>query len=276
MTPLFRDKMRTWQGGGALLAFTLVEMLVACAVAMLLLVTLAGIVSQSLTVSKRTNNSLIAYNEAAVAVDLVANDLESLAVTAQPFEYLQTVKEDVDDAQGVTRAFMLSVASQDNSTNVDAGQVRAITYRLLRQDPIKDGGANKIYGLYRSVVSAQDTFNSFSGKTDLATAFSSVAAGLDDFVAGNVVDFQIQFYPAGIQSAANVSGTTIQPVRLSGNGTRVNGSDYAGLLAWAEVTLTVLDDSAIKLLDAGSLDMATAKQRYGHLLTRRIPLRSPY
>ncbi len=251
-------------------------MLVACAVAMLLLVTLVGIVSQSLTVSKKTNNALLAYNEAATAVDLVANDLESLASTAQPFEYLQTVKEDVQDAKGVTRLLMLSVASQDNSANADIGQLRAISYRLLRQDPIKDGGPNSVFGLYRTILSTQNTFTSSAGNTDLNTSFSTVATTLDDFVAGNVVDFQVRFYPVGNQPAANLSGQATQPVRISGNGTRIDGANYAGVLAWAEITLTVLDDNAIKLLDAGSIDMATARQRYGHLLTRRIALRSPY
>ncbi len=256
--------------------FTLVEMLVACAVAMLLLVSLVGIVSQSLTVSRKTNSSLLAYNEAAAAIDLIANDLESLAASAQPFEYLQTAKEDVSQAKGVTRLLMLSVSSQDNTAASEAGHVRAISYRLVRQDPINDGGANNVYGLYRSAVSANATFRDFAGQADLASPFAAVTVSLDDFVAGNIVDFQVLFYPAGNQAPANLVGDAALPVRISGSGARINGSDSPTPLAWAEVTLTVLEENGIKLLDAGSLDMATVKQRYGHLLTRRVALRTPF
>jgi hypothetical protein len=251
-------------------------MLVACAVAMVLLVSLVGIVSQSLAVSRKTNSSLLAYNEAAAAIDLIANDLESLAASAQPFEYLQTAKEDVSQAKGVARLLMLSAASQDNTAAADAGQVRAISYRLLRQDPINDGGTNSVYGLYRSAVSANATFRDFAGHADLSSAFGAVAVSLDDFVAGNIVDFQVLFYPAGSQAPANLGGGAALPVRISGSGAKVNGSNSPSALAWAEVTLTVLEENGIKLLDAGSLDMATAKQRYGHLLTRRVALRTPF
>ncbi len=257
-------------------AFTLVEMLVACAVAMLLLVSLAGIVSQSMDVSRRANNTLLAYNEAAAAIDLLANDLESLAVTRQPFEYLQMTTETVEAAAGVSRLLFLSVATQDNTADADMGQLRAISYRLLRQDPISSGGKNPVYGLYRSSVSASDTFQKFSGQTDLASSFNSVTPSLDDFVAGNIVDFRVRFYPAGSQTPANTSGGAVQPVRISGNSTKVNGSDYSGILAWAEVTMTVLENSGVKLLDAGTIDLETARQRYGRILTRRVALRQPH
>jgi len=257
-------------------AFTLVEMLVACAVAMLLLVSLAGIVSQSMDVSRRTNNTLLAYNEAASAIDLLANDLESLAVTRQPFEYLHMTTETVEAASGVSRLLFLSVATQDNTADADMGQLRAISYRLLRQDPISSGGKNPVYGLYRSSVSAAETFQKFAGQTDLSSSFNSVSPSLDDFLAGNIVDFRVRFYPAGGQTPANGGGASIQPVRISGNSTKVNGSDFSGVLAWAEVTMTVLENSGVKLLDAGTIDLETAKQRYGRILTRRIALRLPH
>jgi len=259
---------------GRVCAFTLVEMLVAFAVALLLLVTLVGVISQSLAVSRKTNNSLIAFNAAASALDSIANDLESLAVTGQSFEVLQTVKEDVGAAVGVTRLMMLSIPSQSHSSSADFGQARAIRYQVLLQDPISAAGSSPVYGLYRSVVSADDTFATFQGASDLSTPFGSVTASLDDFVAGNIVDFQVQFYPAGNQPAANVNAGAVQAVRLSGTSTTVNGAAYAGVLAWAEITLTVLEDNGAKLLQTGAIDVATAKLRHGHVLTRRVPIRS--
>ncbi len=256
--------------------FTLVEVLVACAISMVLLLILVGIVSQTTAVSKKANSALLAFNAASSALDLIAHDLESLAVTRQPFEFLQTVKEDVDEVTGVTRLLMLSVASQDNTDEADAGQVRAISYRLLHQDPVSAGGSEKVYGLYRSAATAKNTFETFSGQPDLTAPFGALAVSLDDFVVGNVVDFQVQFYAAGSQVPAN-GGSAIQPVRIGGNATTVNGTPYRnGPVTWAEVTLTVVEDGAVKPLESGAITLADAKQRFGHKLTRKVAIPSSF
>lgn len=270
MTPRCFAKSRRAPG------FTLVELLVAFAISMLLLVALAGVISQTMSTSRKARNSLEAYNSAAAAMDLLANDLESLAARGQPFEFLQTVKEDVAGAADVTRLFMVSLSTQDNLASAGAGQMHAICYRLLRQDPVSAGGSNPVYGIYRTSVDAPATFAQFAGAADLSGPFGSVAVTLDDFVAGNIVDFQIRFYESGDVAAANdVNGST-GPVRLAGRSAKVNGAAWSGgELGWAEVMLTVLEDQGIKALESGSLSMADARSRYGHTLTRRVALRSP-
>lgn len=259
-------------------AFTLVEMLVAFAVGALVLVALTSIVSQSMAVSRKSNNVLLSNNAASTAVDLVTRDLESLAVTGRSYEYLQVLKEDVGGVTDVARLLLLTSAGFDSTNSQDFAQVRAVTYRLVNQDPINPGGNRTVYGLYRSAASAQETFANFLGQADLAVPFSSLTASLDDFVVGNVIDFQIRFFSDGNQAAANASGPQLHAVRISGNSTEINGAAHAGApLAWAEVSLTVLQDrdSSVSRFEAGTLSLEDARSQYGFRLSRRIPIRPP-
>lgn len=252
-------------------------MLVAFAVGALVLVSLVAIVSQSIVVSNQANSKLLANNAAATAVDLVANDLESLAVTRHPFEYLQTIQEPVGVLSNVTRLMILSAGGIDAGTNTEIGQVRAISYRVLDQDPVNPGGNNRVLGLYRTVVPATETFQSYLGATNLAPAFDAAAVALEDFVAGNIVDFQVRLFPAGRLPAVNESGGNVLPVRLGGTGLAVSQTANTNVVAWAEVTVTVLEDrdNAVRRIAEGSLPLAEAVNRYGFRLSRRVAIRSP-
>lgn len=259
-------------------AFTLVEMLVAFAVGALVLVALTSIVSQSMAISRKSSNVLLANNAASTAIELVARDLESLAVSGKGYEYLQIAKEDVGGVTDVARLLLLSSSGFDSTNALEFGQARAISYRLIHQDPINPSGSRNIYGLYRSVASAQDTFANYLGRTNLATPFNSQAASLDDFVVGQVIDFQVRVYPDGNQAAANASGAALLPVRISGTTTEIDGAAYSGLpLAWAEITLTILEDrdNAVSRFEAGSLSLEEARAKYGFRLSRRVPIRTP-
>ncbi len=259
--------------------FTLIELLVAATVGVLLLMLLVGIVSQSMTATRRANNSLMAANSAAAAVDLLASDMDSMVGTRQPFEFFQTSSENLAGLGVVSQVSLISLPGGENAEPPDHGQARAIRYEVLHQDPINDGGNKKTFGLYRTVISSSATFTDYLGKTDLAEAFNATPPSLDDFLVGDVLDFQLRFYTANATLAANKSGGIVQPVRLSGNGTLVNGTSYSGApLVWAEVTIVVLKDieSAIARLEDGTLNREDAITRYGQRITRRIPIRSTF
>lgn len=253
-------------------------MLVAFAVGSLVLVVLVQIVGQSMAISRKSNSVLLANSAATTAVDLISTDLESLSVTGKPYEYLRVTKESVGRVNDVSRLLMLSSGGLDAASADDHGQSRAISYRLINQDPIP-GGSREIYGLYRSVASAEDTFADFAGQTNLETPFNNVTPSLDDFVVGNVIDFQVRFFADGNQLPANVTGSQFQPVRISGNSTEVNGSAYTGApLTWVEVSLTVLEDrdNAVERFASGSLTLEDARIQYGFRLSRRVPIRTAF
>lgn len=257
-------------------AFTLVELLVAFAISALLMVALVNVISQTVKTSRKSSSSISAYSSAAAALDLLASDLEALAVRGEAFEYLQTVKEDVGGVTDVTRLMLVTLGNTDSFSQADAGQMRAVCYRLLRQDPVKAGGKNLVYGLYRTAVSAAVTFSDYAGVKDLSAPFASATPTVDDYVAGNIVDFQVRFYPAGGGAAANDLNAKTLPVRLSAGNATVGGTKWSGApLEWCEVSLTVLEDDGVRALDSGALPIAEATTRYGHTLSRRFALRMP-
>ena len=253
--------------------FTLIEMLVAFAVGALLLVSLASIITGSMAVTRKANSSLIAYNAAAAALDLIGTDLESLAATRQPFEYLQIGNESVTGASNTAKLMFLMSSANDSTTNT-AGLTRAVMYRLAAQDVIKSGGTNITYGLYRFCeTNAGVVFTNYLGQTNLAlvTGFSQAATN-DDYLAGSIIDFQVRLYPPGSQVPINTNVANV--VRMGGAGVTVDSAANTNGVATAEVTLTVLEDAGEKMLKNGrSLD--DVQKKYGHTLSRKVMLRTP-
>ena len=254
-------------------------MLVAFAVGAMILVSLSSMISGSMSISRKSNNSLIAYNAAAASLDLIGTDLESLAATSQPFEYLQIGNASVvTNGSNVARLMFLMSSANDISTNTsDSGQVRAVMYRLANQDVITANGSNSIYGLYRFCeTNAGTVFRNYLGSTDLSTnsGFSADATN-NDFLAGNIVDFQVRIYPPGSLTPINPNVTDV--VRMSGAGITVGSTTNTNGVATAEVTLTVLEDrdNVMKRLAAGTLAITDAKRLYGHVLTRKVMLSLP-
>lgn len=256
--------------------FTLIEMLVAFAVGALVLVTLAQIISSSLTVSRRTNSSLMAASGASAAIDMVANDLESVVATAQPFAVLETVNDTVGGLSNVKRVFMLTAGGADllSANASEFGQVRAISYRLARQDIIKPGGSNDVYGLYRQTVSSNQTFSGFLGRTDnLSGAAWPGSASLDELILANVVDFQVRLLPAGNAEPMNRSN---EPILIRGRTPAVSGANQTSTPAWIEVTLVVLQDreNIIQRVMKDPTLLQKAIEQHGLRLTRRVAVRN--
>jgi len=211
--------------------FTLVELLVAIAISAIIVLVLAAVTSGALKSSTTNNNSLIALSAANAALDLLANDLNSLAAsgqpspagqtaTAGPYEFLQARPDpNTGNLNGATPALlMLNAASaQDSISNSsDLGiQPRAICYQLAFQDPVNSSNTNtaaKIYGLYRTVQTGSATFANFLGQSDLygtssGSQWGKLATALpstNSFIVGNVTDFQLVFYACRLSSTGQL------------------------------------------------------------------------
>lgn len=270
MTPRFRAKP----------GFTLVELLVAMSVGALVLVAMAQVISQSLTLTKRANTTLLAGNAASAAIDLLAADLDSLAVTSGSHTVLQADKGAVGSAlPDVARLMMLTLPGSDNGAPSDRGQVRAVSYRLLFQDPITPGGSRPVYGIYRTMIAPQQTFDAFIGVEDLGDAFDAVPTTLDDYLVGNVVDFQVRLYAAGSSSALNsttANGSDALPIRINGPSVLINNAPHTGATPeWLEITLVILQDrdNAVARIRDGTLSLDDAIRQYGVRLSRKVALR---
>ena len=214
-------------------AFTLVELLVAVAVSAILIGLLSNASWRGLQISQHTSESMAAVNSAAAVIDMVACDLDSLAITRQNFEVLQAQAAPAASNGTKPMTLMLNAcAAQDSGIPVvagsgfsypNSGRALAVCYRIAFQDPLNAlNGTRKVLGLYRSTgmdttqstpsaTAASFAFANFLGQTDLGLAWDKYWKGtpppVTDFVAPHVIDLQLAFY-----SSLTYSGTNPTPI----------------------------------------------------------------
>lgn len=258
--------------------FTLIELLVAMAVGALVIVMLLSILSGTMSLSRKANDSLLGANAAAAVLDLIGTDLESLVPLSQPnFEYLHLVNDPVELATNAAKLIMLTSSSTDvGSAATEAGQVRAVVYRLAHLDVLKASGTNNIYGIYRAVeTNAATVFSDYIGSTNLSTnSLFTAAAQTEDFLAGNIVDFRVRFYAPGAATELNTNAS--DAIRIHATNIFVGGTAKNTNAATVEVSLTYLEEAGAKLLKNGApLSLDEIKKRYGYTVSKKVPLRTP-
>ncbi len=245
-------------------AFTIIEMLVAIAISIVLVVLLAGIISQSMIISHKSASELGAENAAAAAMDLIAGDLSTIAATRQPYEYFQTFQDPTSGIGPTTamsvspaRLLMLSSAAEDASTSsTESGLIHGISYQIQYLDPLP-GGAKPIFGLWRTVVSGSNTFNSGSafpgtillGSTNQFTTFwsNSIVPNVSslnttpqsgirtDFVAANVVDLETTCYQPIITNGIVSGSASVISNTPYKTGFPPGGVQFTGTNTWVGV-----------------------------------------
>jgi hypothetical protein len=239
-------------------------MLVAITISIVVVVMLAGIISQSMIISHKSASELQAENAAAAAVDLIIGDLSTIAATRQPYEFFQTFEDPTANigptaAMSVSpaRLLMLSSAAEDASTSsTESGLIHGISYQIQYLDPLPNG-TKPVFGLWRTVVSGANTFNSsaaFPGTTLLGStnqfitfwSNSSVPTvsslnttpqtGIKtDFVAANVVDLQTTCYQPIVTNgivSGSASVINVNPVK---SGQPPGGVQFTGTNTWVGV-----------------------------------------
>jgi type II secretory pathway pseudopilin PulG len=263
-------------------AFTLVELLVAMAVGILLLLVTISIVGQSSQVTRQTTAGLLATSAAASAVDLIATDLESLA-SSSPGTILEMVPlTSINSFGEYGELFFLAIPGSDNAAEADRGQVRAVAYRIVDQDPIRAGGTNPTPGLYRTIIDTESTFTTFLGIEDLAQAFAAVPPSLDDFLVGDVASLEVRVFTANGTNAENQAGGFTRSIRLTRESAHLAGTQVTGEpWAWIEVRVSVLEnrDDILNRLRRGGQSDAERRQlleAQTQRLTRRIPLQHTF
>lgn len=238
--------------------FTLLELLVAMAVASLLLVVLFSIIGDTMTSSRRTVQTLMAANSAAAAMDTLAADLGGLMPLDGSGEYLYVAPETVG---GVATAYLRFLTqSPNNGTNaVAGGQPCFVAYRVGQYDSktLKaPATGSPAYALFRTTSNATATFGAIG---DASINASATAAEMDDFFANNVVEFSVQ----------PMRGTTALVLNtLSLKGNSPTGTARPDALV---VTLVTLDDTGAQRLRDGE-SLQNVKSKHGRVLTRRIGL----
>jgi prepilin-type N-terminal cleavage/methylation domain-containing protein len=239
--------------------FTLLELMVATAVASLLLVVLFSIIGDMMTGSRRTVQSLMASNSGSTAMDALAADLGGLVPMGRTNEYLFVTSE--TPSGGATNAYLRFLTqSPNNGTNAPtAGQPCFVAYRVAQYDSKTletPGAANPAYALFRMTTNATDSF----AKIGLPIDDSATTAAMDDFFANNVVEFSVQ-------AMAGTNALSTNSLSLTGNSTSTANRPDALV-----ITLVTLDETGAQRLRDGAQSLEQIKTKHGRVLTRRIQL----
>jgi prepilin-type N-terminal cleavage/methylation domain-containing protein len=252
-------------------AFTLVEVLLAMAVASLLMVTLLSILSKSMDVSKRANTEILSKSSAQAALDVMQTDLSSLLVSRNAGQVFVWTNQTVSGAPGLNPTpasiFLLTTSMEDSySTNPggsNAGVPRLVQYAILYTNSY--ASQTNAFGLYRNVLDPTNTFNSAIGGQNLTTN-----TGLsNNLLVPNVVGMTCNLYTnygAGVWSNAGTTNAAIYSTNFP-----------TGVVV--EISLTVLDEGALARFGNGSgkgnNSSTNLIKQYGRTLIRRVSLPSP-
>jgi len=228
------DCQNSNQCGSKRSAFTLVEIMAATAIMVVVILVVMGLTSNVLTSWNRASGELSSNLEGRVALDLLAQDLESIVLKDDGNVWLDVRYRSIQGMNHQTHLmFFASVPDRplrqvEGGSFVDIpGDVCAVQYLTQFKNPFASSGVNtvKLFGLYRAVVDAENTFKTAmnpastssvlpdhlmdfwaatagfgsqavdaGGQTVSAADFLTWATGQSNYLSSNIVDFRTVFY----------------------------------------------------------------------------------
>lgn len=267
--------------------FSLIEMLVALAVAMLLLVLVASITSSSLSLNTLIHGRLLAQQDTKVAMDFLERDFDALAPAEQGRTTLTLAHEMVSGPRGANEvsSFWIMLLSRPASGSYP-GQIRAISYRLLLLDPMVPGGSKKRLTLYRTELPKTLSGNNtaFLDVADMHTGFwkdywaihaadNGGKTLLDDYLVENIVDIKVTLnYVAPDGTPASRALAAGAAVSWTSNGFEGSVMATPNTPVSITLTLTSLRPAGVKLYESGAVTLPTAIEKQGVVLSRTFPI----
>jgi len=258
--------------------FSLFELLLSMTITIVLVGLMSLAISSVGTTFNRSTGHLEATSEARTALSLLRSDLESAVFRASEGEWLKATPEVVqrDAAWTATRAYWLTFFAPSEDRDAGDGDLCALSYRLVWQDPIASPTATATvptFALYRAIAPARESWEDALGKPDVQTDFWSVRSGGDgrgtaELLALHVVDLSL-----ALQRRPPAS-TVTERVALT-DGLRVGDGEIqtaAGLVLFPweqleslELTLTVLSPEGARLV--GAMPMDDLVRSHGYVFT---------
>ena len=253
-------------------AFSLIELMVALAIAAILTLMIGQMMSSVLKSWTKEKGNLRKNMDARAVIELLVSDLQALVIRPDPLrvdmEWFHkindtTAKAEADANGGYLSAkpswLMFLAVPVDRNTSV-AGNVCAVSYRVGYQDPLMTGAAGNYRqtGLFRCRREADETFKNVLNLTNLHTNYWALPTAnprvASDFLIANVIDFQVAFEALNPDDSV----VTIPPsatVRL-GDKLQVDPSpgnlqDGAKLQS-VDLVLTLINEDAVKKLETVS------------------------
>jgi len=278
------------------------------------MVVLVGLViqitSEVLKVWNRSSGKLSANAEARIAMELLTQDLETAVFRNNGLRWLEAQTKNINSVAGyqpqtidlLLFAPALDRPKQDSANNEIPGDICAIEYELVYQDPVSgDAGdaEDRIFALHRRVIDPATTFNEllgegnqesfakWKGRSDFPTSVALTYEKTSDpenYLSGNVANFRVKFYvidDTGDEVEVTTGG---DGVLFGGTNANVGASapddEFPYPLSYAEITLTILSDEGMEILrnmelgrggtgyDANAGDDVV--REHGEVFTRRV------
>jgi len=252
-------------------AFTLIEIMVATVVMVVLTGLVIQITSEVLKVWNRSSGKLTTNAQARIAMDLLTQDLEAAVFRNNNMTWLESEQEKLVGPFGGNSTFKttyLKLFSPALDRPSAAGDICGISYILKYSDPITglDTGdqRERTFILYRNIIDPETTFKDLMGdgnqellNKSLWNDVNTIDSGRN-FLASNIVDFRVDFYVEddGITSTQTLVSAYSNKTVYGGDSATVGPQSTNGILkkplAYAEITLTVISDQALQVIQNGA------------------------
>ncbi len=280
--------------------FTLMEVLVSSALTVVILTMLFTVLIGAMNAWQTGTNRLQGNADARMALDSIAQDLQSIVVrqTSIDQEWLYADQVPVANAPEGTRSTWLTffAPSLDREPN-QQGDIVAISYKVGFQDPLSTNTpAFPIFGLYKHMIDTRNTFNLALGLENVRADFWNGNPTLEQnlfapqsvnplspqsLLIPNVVDFNVDWNVHTIGS--------VQPLSSDAN-IRLNNSLFAGVnefpntpvgggrIESADISLTILTEEGRRMVQtygrAGTLpqNLDRVIREHGRVYTKRVKI----
>jgi prepilin-type N-terminal cleavage/methylation domain-containing protein len=288
--------------------FTLIELMIAMAIAIIIIMFLISITYFAMDAWGNSRSELRAARQARAMVETMAADLEAfVSRSGNDYEWLtatqseQAAGDQWKSSNQVDLVFFTAPMDRYNGyiqTPKDkGGDVACVGYQLNYRDPIDTVGEFKTFVFNRMIVDPDQAFLKLLAKPNLLDAFSPYMAYIQEpnhFVCENIHQFTMTFHvevsvPNGAatvieprQVTLSSSGSNAKSFKVKGNQIEIDQDDdlvAAGRIKSVEISVTVLSDAAIDLLRArfkslspSADDKAQILKKYGYQYAKRIEI----
>ncbi len=275
-------------------AFTLIEVLVASLVMVILVGILAYIASSVMDSWNRSSGKLSANAEARLALDLIAQDLETAVLhnngqqwlRVEPSTFANDSDAPYDSGQSDSVTLKLFAPALDRESG---DGICAIAYKLEYQSSYPNGPLT--YALYRMVVDPNQTLNNYLSSrfddpdssaqgtlTDDKTIWSDATiTNVENYLVSNIVSFKILIYDSDQETPKNGTINYAITDDYIFGGSDSNAGTNVPL--YADIILTIVTDQGMTLLNniAQNLVPDNADDvvtQHGKTLIRRVYFKS--
>ncbi len=280
------------------------EVLVSSALTVVILTMLFTVLIGAMNAWQTGTNRLQGNADARMALDSIAQDLQSMVVRqttlgtlGQEWLYANTVQTPNAPAGHESTWLTFFSPSLDRQPG-QQGDIVAVSYRVGYQDALSetDEPRFRIFGLYKHMMDTRNTFIHALGREDTREGFwlGNITLDTNPFSPGtvnsldrrsllipNVVDFTVNWIVSSDDTLGDLpSGLDV--IRINNSfraGTGTPGTEYPGTrLDAADISLTILTEEGMRMVQtfarAGTLaqNLNRVIREHGRVYTKRVKI----